>query len=265
MPKYCIIIALCMVAALLSSCQPKENDYAGMHLKGAVKELRVWRYKVQEVDGEIVKKRLVSEALDGPQLYEYVGMPPNCKFVFDKEGMTEVMSVYLSNGELEYELWHKDTMFALHAPDGTFQAHIGVDDRARPTYLKTYLKTGELVNNVEVVYHGETGQSATHTEYNYERALVGITKYYYDDPLLKRVETQAYQKSQFHPKKQFRLEKIEYDENEHPINVVIDDGGLLKAITITYTLDEQNNWTQAIESVNGKPAYFVERELVYYE
>lgn len=265
MQKYLIIALIFIVAGLLSSCQSEQNDYLEFHLKGAVKEMRLLRYKAQEIDGKIIKKRLVSEALDGPQLYEYVGTPPNCKLTFDRAGMIEVLGVYLSTGELDYELRYSDTMYAMYSPDGAFQAHIGVDDRSRPHYLKTYLKTGELANKVEVVYHAATGQSATHTEYNHQGELVGVTKYFYDDPLLKRVETQAHQKSNFHPKKQFRLEKIKYDEYEHPIKIVIDDGGLLKEITITYVLDEQNNWIQALEYVNGELEYFVERKLTYYE
>ena len=264
MQKHLIVVLIYIVIGLLSSCQSKQNDYLEFHLKGAVKEMRLLRYKAQEIDGKIIKKRLVSEGLDGPQLYEYVGTPPNCKLTFDRAGMIEFMEVYLSSGELDYELRYSDTMYAMHDPMGEFQAHIGVDDRMRPHYLRTYLKTGELVNKVEVVYEGEQGQIAIHTEYNHERELVGITKYHYEDYLLKRVETQAYQKSQFHPKKQFRLEKIEYDKNEHPIKVVIDHGGLLKAITITYVLDDQNNWVQALEYVNGELEYFVERKLVYY-
>lgn len=264
MQKHLIVSLICIVVGLLSSCQSERNDHTALHLKGKVKELRVRRYKAQEQAGKIQKMRLISYTLDGPQMYEYDNLQPNCKVQFDEHQAISVLDVYDNTDKLHYTILHKDTIWELSMPNKKLMGKVRMDNRWRPHYMNTYMPSGELVHSTIITYEQEEGLSAVHKEYNAKKELVGVTEYDYEDKLLKYVKKQTKRTGQLYSDKPFRIEKIEYNDYEHPSKVIIDEGGIIKVITIEYTLDAQDNWTQAIEYVNGKAKQFVERELVYY-
>ncbi len=264
MQKHLIFSIMYIALGLLSSCQTERNDHTKLHLKGKVKELRVRRYKAEEQAGKIEKKRLVSYALDGPQVYEYDDLPPNCKVQFDEHQAISVLEVYDNTDQLHYTILHQDTIWELSMPNKKKMGQVKMDNRWRPHYRNTYMPSGALTHSTIITYKQEEGLSAVHKEYNNKKELIKVIEYDYEQELLRQVKTTTKKKSRFYPDKPFRIEKIKYDDYEHPSEVIIDEGGVIKVITIEYTLDKQKNWTQAIEYVNGKTKQLVERELVYY-
>lgn len=264
MPKHLIISIIYIILGLLSSCQSEYNDHVSLHLKGRVKELRVRQYKAKEQGGKIQKMRLVSYKLDGPNVYGYDELPINCKVQFDEQKAISVLDVYDNTDQLHYTMHYKDTIWDLLMPNQKLMRQVHMDDRWRPHYKNTYTPSGALFNTTRIAYDKEESLSAVHKEYNGKNELLGITEYVYEKELLQQVKTTTIKTNRLYADKPFRVEKIKYDACQHPSEVIIDEGGVIKVITMEYTLDKQHNWTQAVEYVNGKAKRLVERTLVYY-
>lgn len=251
---------------LLCSCQAEpHNDHVDLHLKGKVKELRLKRYKAVEKSGRIAKGRQVSRTLDKPQLYEYEGLPANSKVSFGEDKAMDTLEMYDSKDELVSKVLLQDTVFQMYNREGLLGANVVVDDRWYPKKMSVYRGTGELLEYTLIEYAEDNPLNRIHREYNKEGQLMAETRYEYDEQeRLKRVDTQVNQRSYHRLKKEHKIETITYDKHNHPATVTIDNGSNTQVIKIEYILDEQGNWVQSIEYVNGKPSRFIERTLVYY-
>lgn len=266
MSKYLTIGGLYLLLIVWSGCEsPVYTDHKELHLKGPVKELHFKRYKAQEEGGQIVKKRLYSNTLDRPQKYEYERLPTNCQLYFGRDKNITTLQLLDGADQPKSKIVYRDTIFENYKADGTFMGRVVTNSRQRPTLIRTYNATGVLFNRIEITYDQEGRMDCTHREYNAEGKLAATVLYQYNEAgLLIRVETHSNQDSHYHPKKDVRVEKIKYDEYNHPSEITIDEGGVIDVIKIMRRLDNRNNWVQAIEYLNGKPERFLERELVYY-
>ncbi len=268
MPYVPLFVGLFLLGGLCScDAERPHNDHTELYLKGWVKELYTKRYKALHKDGKIVKGRPISRNLDGDLLYEYEGLPTNSKAVFDAQQIMTDLYTYDRNNRLEQRIEMMDTLFKMYTADGTYFAKIVLDDRWLPHRMDVYYASGELLEHTAMTYEYKNGQPYKHIykEYNAEGALNATTHYEYDAqqrPIVvdRRVEGLSHHRQQ----KERKVESITYDANSHPIKVSIEEAGNNQTIDIEYLLDEQGNWVQATERIDGHPHRIIERKIVYY-
>lgn len=250
---------------LLTACQPTPKtipDQQHLHLKGNIKEVAQRRYHAIEQTAWPKKGDLVKHT---EKKYEYEGLNPYSITRFDEahnitesiQGVgEEQITIKVAGGAMP--------IMSFYNTDKELTMKIVVHGARRPTQLDLFDPKGAPMGKCVVTYVAPQKIDQVQEMYIKDQGLIKKTTFTHDeqDRLTQVITQEPALKKNAYLRQQ--TETIQYDQHNHPNRVLIQNKNNSFSITFSYQLDQQNNWTKAIEYSNGVPIYIVERVITYH-